>query len=75
MGLQFAPMSVLRAAGYTFQAMLISLVSVWLVQFPTAYILSNHTMLHSSGLWWAFPVSKVATSVIAGLVLARDWKR
>jgi putative MATE family efflux protein len=75
-GLQFALMGVLRAAGNTLAAMLISLVSQWVVQFPLAYILSEHTALRSHGLWWAFPVSNLTTSLIAGIWFARgDWKK
>ncbi len=75
-GLQFSLMGVLRASGNTFEAMLISLVSQWVLQFPLAYILSAHTALHSHGLWWAFPVSNVATALIAGIWFARgDWKK
>ena len=75
-GLQFALMGVLRASGNTFAAMLISLVSQWVLQFPLAYMLSEHTSLHADGLWWAFPVSNVATCLIAGMWFARgDWKK
>jgi putative MATE family efflux protein len=75
-GLQFALMGVLRASGNTFEAMLISLVSQWVLQFPLAYILSEHTALRSHGLWWAFPVSNVATALIARVWFARgDWKK
>jgi len=75
-GLQFALMGVLRASGNTFEAMIISLVSQWVLQFPLAFILSEHTSLGSEGLWWAFPVSNVATSIIAGIWFARgDWKK
>jgi putative MATE family efflux protein len=74
-GLQFALMGVLRASGATFVAMVISLVSQWVLQFPLAYILSEHTALHARGLWWAFPAANVATAVIAAIWFARgDWK-
>jgi Na+-driven multidrug efflux pump len=75
-GLQFALMGVLRASGNTFEAMLISLISQWVLQFPIAFILSEHTSLHAHGLWWSFPVANVATSIIAGIWFARgDWKK
>ncbi len=75
-GLQFALMGVLRASGNTFAAMLITLVSQWVLQFPLAYILSKHTALQADGLWWAFPTSNVATCLIAGIWFARgDWKK
>ena len=74
-GLQFALMGVLRASGATFTAMIISLVSQWVVQFPLAFILSMRTGLHAHGLWWAFPIANVTTSIIAGIWFARgDWK-
>ncbi|HEY5338475.1 MAG TPA: hypothetical protein VIJ85_09745, partial [Rhizomicrobium sp.] len=69
-------MGVLRAAGNTFAAMIISLVSQWVVQFPLAFILSERTSLHAHGLWWAFPIANIATSIIAGVWFARgDWKK
>ncbi len=74
-GLQFALMGVLRASGATFAAMIISLVSQWVVQFPLAFILSMRTGLHAHGLWWAFPIANVTTSIIAGIWFSRgDWK-
>lgn len=75
-GLQFALMGVLRASGSTFAAMVISLVSLWVVQFPLAVILSLHTSLHAHGIWWAFPIANVVTAIIAGIWFARgDWKK
>jgi len=75
-GLQFALMGVLRASGSTFAAMIISLVSQWVVQFPLAVFLSLRTELHAHGLWWAFPIANIATSIIAGIWFARgDWKK
>ncbi len=75
-GLQFALMGVLRAAGNTFAAMIISLVSQWVINFPLAFILSEHTSLHAHGLWWSFPIGNIATAVIAGIWFSRgDWKK
>lgn len=75
-GLQFALMVVLRASGNMIAAMVISLISQWMLQFPLAYVLSSRTSLAAHGLWWAFPVSNVATALIAAVLFARgDWKR
>ena len=74
-GLQFALMGVLRASGNMMTAMMISLVSQWCLQFPLAYVLSQHTRLHAHGLWWAFPSANVAIALISAIVFARgDWK-
>jgi Na+-driven multidrug efflux pump len=75
-GLQFALMGVLRASGNMLAAMVISLVSQWCLQFPLAFVLSQHTRLHAHGLWWAFPVANVSIALISAMVFARgDWKR
>jgi Na+-driven multidrug efflux pump len=75
-GLQFALMGVLRASGNMMTAMIISLVSQWCLQFPLAFVLSQHTHLHAHGLWWAFPAANVSIALISGAIFARgDWKR
>ncbi len=74
-GLQFALMGVLRASGNMMAAMVISLVSQWVLQFPLAYVLSKHTSLGAHGLWWAFPISNIATALISAAWFARGtWK-
>lgn len=45
-------------------AMMLSVISLWVLRFPLAYFLSNHTPLGADGLWWAFPI----TNVISGLL-------
>jgi MATE family, multidrug efflux pump len=75
-GLQFALMGVLRASGNMMTAMAISLVSQWCLQFPIAFVLSQHTRLRAHGLWWAFPVANLSIALISAAVFARgDWKR
>ncbi len=74
-GLQFALTGVLRASGDVMAAMIISLVSLWVLRFPLAFVLAERTALGIDGLWWAFPISNVVTVVIAGIWFARgDWK-
>ena len=74
-GLQFALLGVLRAAGEMLAAMTTSLVSQWLLSLPLAYLLSKHTALGADGLWWALPLSNIVTACIAGaLFLWGPWK-
>jgi len=74
-GLQFALLGVLRAAGEMVPAMMTSLISQWVLQIPLAWFLSQHTPLGADGLWWAMPAANVATSVIAGALFLRGtWK-
>lgn len=75
-GVQFALMGVLRASGNMFAAMVISLVSQWVLQFPLAFVLSHRAHMGAHGLWWAFPVANVATAIVSALWFARgDWKK
>lgn len=75
-GVQFSLNGVLRAAGNMVMTMLLTLTSVWVLQFPLAWVLSEKTALHQRGIWWAFPVSNVLMAAITAGVYARgDWKR
>jgi Na+-driven multidrug efflux pump len=57
-------------------AMVIALVSQWMIQFPLAYVLSKHTMLQEVGIWWSFPVTNLAVAVISVSWFAQGgWKK
>jgi Na+-driven multidrug efflux pump len=76
MGVQLALTGVLRASGNMVTTMMITLASQWVLQFPLAYVLSTHTSLGGSGIWWAFPVTNVITAFIVVAVYARgSWKQ
>jgi len=75
-GVQFALMGVLRASGNMFAAMVISLVSQWMLTFPLAFVLSQRAHLGAHGIWWAFPIANVATSIVSAIWFSRgDWKK
>ena len=75
-GVQFALMGVLRASGNMFAAMVISLVSQWVLQFPLAFVLSQRAHMGAHGIWWAFPIANVLTAVVSAIWFARgDWKK
>lgn len=75
-GLQFATLAVLRAAGEMIPAMTIGLISQWLLQLPLAYFLSRHTSLGANGLWWSMPAANVAAALLAAAWFAKgDWKK
>ena len=75
-GVQFCLTGVFRAAGSMVMAMVLTLVSQWVLQFPLAYVLSEHTSLGARGIWWAIPISNLAIALITMAVYARgDWKK
>ena len=56
-------------------AMVIALVSQWMIQFPVAYVLSNHTVLQADGLWWSFPVTNILVALVSlGWFARGTWK-
>ncbi|MDB5189526.1 MAG: transporter [Parcubacteria group bacterium] len=76
MGVQMALTGVLRASGNMVMTMMLTLVSQWVVQFPLAYVLSKHTALGITGIWWAFPLSNVLIALITlGIYAKGDWKK
>jgi putative MATE family efflux protein len=75
MGVQLCVVSAFRASGNMLSAMVIALVSQWMIQFPLAYVLSQHTALHAAGLWWSFPVTNILVAIVAVCWFARGgWK-
>lgn len=53
-----------RGAGSTKSAMLISIITQWVFQFPISYVLCRHTALGVIGIWWGFPVANSISIVI-----------
>ena len=75
-GVQLCIVSAFRASGNMLIAMVIALVSQWMIQFPLAYVLSKHTALQAAGIWWSFPVTNVAVAVISMCWFAHgSWKK
>jgi len=64
-GVQLCVVSAFRASGNMLAAMVIALVSQFMLQFPLAYILSKHTALGADGIWWSFPITTVAVAFVA----------
>lgn len=76
MGVQFTLAAVLRAAGQMLAAMLISLFSVWIFQFPLAYGLSRFTGLGVEGIWWSYPLAYlVITALTVVWFLKGGWQK
>lgn len=74
-GIQLCIVSAFRASGNMLVAMIIAMVSQWMIQFPLAYVLSKHTTLHAQGLWWSFPVTNIAVALVSVCWFARgSWK-
>ena len=74
-GVQLCIVSAFRGSGNMLFAMVIALLGQFVLQFPLAYILSRHTTLQTSGLWWSFPVTTIAVAVVSvGWFAQGGWK-
>lgn len=74
-GAQLVFTGAFRGSGNTVIAMAIALVSLWMLQFPLAWVLSERTALGEVGIWIAYPVQNVITAVVALIWFLRgSWK-
>lgn len=70
-GVQQVLAGAFRGTGDTLAAMALAIVSLWVLRFPLAYVLSERTTLGAAGIWWSFPISNFITAAIALLWVAR----
>lgn len=65
-----------RGAGYPVAAMALALVSLWVLQFPLAWLLSTRAGLDALGIWVAYPVRNTVVAIVAVAWFARgSWRR
>ena len=73
--LQQITTGVLRAAGQTLTAMLITIISLWLLRFPIATVLAFYTSLSFIGLWWSFPIANIiSVAIVLTIFFKGSWK-
>lgn len=74
-GIQQVLNGAFRGSGNTFISMALAIVSLWVLNFPLAYILSNHTTLREIGIWIAFPITNIIAATIAIIWFVKGrWK-
>lgn len=75
LGVQQVLNGVFNGAGFTKASMLISILNLWIIRFPLAYLLSHKTVLGYEGIWWSFPISNAVAAVVAFLYFKQGyWK-
>lgn len=65
LGVQQVLNGVFNGAGFTKASLLISVFALWMIRFPTAFVLSSNTGLSFEGIWWAFPISNLLAAIVA----------
>lgn len=75
LGVQQVLNGVFNGAGFTKASMLISILNLWIIRFPLAFILSHKTAIGYEGIWWAFPISNAIAAVVAFIYFKQGyWK-
>ena len=75
LGVQQVLNGVFNGAGFTKASMIISILNLWIIRFPLAYLLSHKTSLSYEGIWWAFPVSNAIAALAAFIYFKQGyWK-
>ncbi len=74
--LQQITTGVLRAAGQTLTAMLITITSLWLLRFPIAITLSLYSSFSYRGIWFSFPIANIVSVIIVLTIFFKgNWKK
>jgi len=75
-GIQMSLNGLFRGSGNTIISMVLSIVSLWVLRVPLAYLLSMHTHFAELGIWIAFPVANIISATIAIIWFAKGtWKQ
>ncbi|MFH1589900.1 MAG: MATE family efflux transporter [archaeon] len=75
-GIQMSLNGAFRGSGNTMISMALSIVSLWVLQFPLAYVLSTHTHFAEVGIWMAFPIANTIAAIIAIVWFTKGtWKQ
>ena len=76
MGAQLALIGTLRGSGNTLESMLFTIIGIWVIQFPFAWIVSGMESMGYLGVWWSFPVSYIVPAVLTFIWYKKGaWKR
>jgi putative MATE family efflux protein len=66
---------VMRSSGAVLWPTTITVCAIWLVEVPVAYVLSYHTPLALSGVWYGYPAAFIVSLLGQTLYYNLVWKR
>lgn len=64
---------VLRASWKMNTALMLTIISQWVLQFPIAYVLSKHTWLWLEWIWYAILITNILMTIISLIVFWLGW--
>lgn len=65
---------IMRASGDVFWPTLLSILNIWGIQVPAAYLLSQFTPLGLAGIWLSFPIVFASGLTIQAIYYFFFWK-
>lgn len=76
MGAQLAMVGTMRGSGNTMESMVFTIIGVWVIQFPFAWIATGYESFAELGVWWSFPASYVIPAILTFIWLRKGtWKQ
>lgn len=73
-GLMNAITGIMRASGDVFWPTLLSVMNIWGIQVPVAYLLSQHSPLGLQGIWLSFPIAFAGGLLVQAVYYFFFWK-
>ena len=72
---QYILVGTLRGSGNTVESMVLTIIGIWVIQFPFAWFVSEMDSFQELGVWWSFPVSYVIPCILTVIWFKRGkWK-
>lgn len=76
MGAQLSMVGTMRGSGNTMESMIFTIIGVWVIQFPFAWIATQYESVAELGVWWSFPASYVLPAILTFIWLKKGtWKK
>ncbi|QED50212.1 MATE family efflux transporter [Cytobacillus dafuensis] len=67
--------STMRASGTVLWPTILSIIPIWLVEVPVAYLLSTYTTLGIKGIWIGYPAAFIVTLALQYSYYRWSWKK
>ena len=76
LGVFFAALAIYRGAGHNLPTMILSMLRLWALRIPLAYLFGYLLGWGANGVWWGMSLSNVISGLAAlALVASRSWQR
>lgn len=71
-GVQQVASGAMRGGGSPMISMMVAIISLWVIRFPVAYLLSKHTDLGQVGIYFSFVVGNILGAIMAITIIKKN---